>query len=127
MKFNKIIIFTIIWFSLTYGQFTEVLVNVDYTNVNENQVFIFENFEQEINGFINKLQNEQVDIASRKSSEIVLNFLGPLLPELFGGSADLSGSNNTRWSGSKSINESVDGAIYLYYGVRDFAMSTIIK
>ncbi|MEC7910581.1 MAG: transketolase [Pseudomonadota bacterium] len=86
-----------------------------------------ENFEQEINGFINKLQNEQVDIASRKSSEIVLNFLGPLLPELFGGSADLSGSNNTRWSGSKSINESVDGANYLYYGVREFAMSAIIN
>ena len=51
MKFNKIIIFTIIWFSLTYSQFTEVLVNVDYTNVNENQVFIFENFEQELQSY----------------------------------------------------------------------------
>ena len=86
-----------------------------------------ENFHEEINGFINKLQDEQVDVATRKSSEIVLNFLGPLLPELFGGSADLSGSNNTRWSGSKSLNESAEGANYLYYGVREFAMSAIIN
>ena len=35
-----------------------------------------ENFHEEINGFINKLQDEQVDVATRKSSEIVLNFLG---------------------------------------------------
>ena len=51
MKFNKIIIFITIWCSFTYGQFTEVLVNVDYSNVNENQIFIFENFEQEIQSY----------------------------------------------------------------------------
>ncbi len=51
MKFNKIIIFITIWCSFTYGQFTEVLVNVDYSNVNESQIFIFENFEQEIQSY----------------------------------------------------------------------------
>ncbi len=51
MKFNKIFIFILTCFSLIYGQFTEVLVNVDYSNVNENQIFIFENFEQEIQSY----------------------------------------------------------------------------
>ena len=66
-------------------------------------------------------------MASRKSSEVVLNFLGPLLPELVGGSADLSGSNNTRWAGTKAINESMSNGNYLYYGVREFAMTAIVN
>ena len=51
MNFNKIIIYTIIYFSLITGQFTEISVNVDYNNVNENQIFIFENFKQEIQSY----------------------------------------------------------------------------
>ena len=69
----------------------------------------------------------QEDMASRKSSEVVLNFLGPLLPELIGGSADLSGSNNTRWTGTKAINESMADGNYIYYGVREFAMTAIVN
>ena len=86
-----------------------------------------QNFENEIDQFITSLQSEQADIATRKSSEIVLNFLGPLLPELLGGSADLSGSNNTRWLGTKAITESEPGGNYLYYGVREFAMTAIVN
>ncbi|MDP6917132.1 MAG: transketolase, partial [SAR86 cluster bacterium] len=81
----------------------------------------------QIDEFINKQQEGQEDMASRKSSEVVLNFLGPLLPELLGGSADLSGSNNTRWAGTKAINESINGGNYLYYGVREFAMTAIVN
>ncbi|GIT32571.1 MAG: hypothetical protein Ct9H300mP3_01020 [Gammaproteobacteria bacterium] len=66
-------------------------------------------------------------MASRKSSEVVLNFLGPLLPELVGGSADLSGPNNTRWAGTKPINESMSNGNYLYYGVREFAMRALLS
>ena len=51
MNFNKIIIYTLMYFSLISGQFTEVSVNVDYNNVNENQIFIFENFKQEIQSY----------------------------------------------------------------------------
>ncbi len=84
-------------------------------------------FLDQIDEFINKQQEGQEDMASRKSSEVVLNFLGPLLPELLGGSADLSGSNNTRWSGTKAINESIIDGNYLYYGVREFAMTAIVN
>lgn len=86
-----------------------------------------DNFLDQIDEFIKGLQENQKDIASRKSSELVLNFLGPRLPELFGGSADLSGSNNTRWTGTKAINGKETGGNYLYYGVREFAMTAIVN
>ena len=63
-------------------------------------------------------------IASRKASLNALNAMGPLLPELIGGSADLAGSNYSIWAGSRDILESPDGN-YVYYGVREFGMSAI--
>jgi len=86
-----------------------------------------DDFTNQFDELINDLQENQDDIASRKSSEVVLNFLGPLLPELIGGSADLSGSNNTRWSGTKAINASATDGNYIYYGVREFAMTAIVN
>ena len=65
------------------------------------------------------------NMATRKASQQALNVYGPILPELIGGSADLSGSNLTRWSGSQTLSaESPDGN-YIYYGVREFAMAAI--
>jgi transketolase len=60
-------------------------------------------------------------VATRKSSQIALEGLGPVLPELFGGSADLTGSNLTMWSGSRLLN-GADHGNYLSYGVREFGM-----
>ena len=56
-----------------------------------------------------------------------MNFLGPLLPELLGGSADLSGSNNTKWQGTKEIDGTREDGNYINYGVREFAMSAIVN
>jgi len=64
-------------------------------------------------------------IATRKASLNSLNQLGPLLPELIGGSADLAGSNYTIWSGSKGISADDASGNYLYFGVREFAMAAI--
>jgi transketolase len=62
-------------------------------------------------------------VATRKSSQNALEGFGPMLPELFGGSADLTWSNLTMWSGSKLVNDAVDrDGNYLSYGVREFAM-----
>ncbi len=63
-------------------------------------------------------------IASRKASQNALEAFGPALPEFIGGSADLAGSNNTIWSGSKNIKEDPAGN-YIYFGVREFGMSAI--
>ncbi|MGQ7246552.1 transketolase [Halomonas sp. V046] len=65
--------------------------------------------------------------ASRKASLNCLNELGPQLPELLGGSADLAPSNLTFWNGAKAISaESPDGS-YLHYGVREFGMGAIMS
>jgi len=66
-------------------------------------------------------------IATRKSSELALDALGPLLPELVGGSADLTGSNNTWHSGSKAITRADASGNYLFYGVREFGMGAIMN
>jgi transketolase len=66
-------------------------------------------------------------VATRKSSELVLEALGPLLPELIGGSADLTGSNNTWHSGSKAITRADASGNYLFYGVREFGMGAIMN
>ena len=63
-------------------------------------------------------QKEMKPLATRQSSQACLDALGPALPELFGGSADLTGSNNTRWAGAGDDR-------YLSFGVREFAMTAI--
>jgi transketolase len=65
--------------------------------------------------------------ATRKASQNALNGYGPLLPEFLGGSADLTPSNLTSWSGSKSITEGNVEGNYLSYGVREFGMSAIMN
>ena len=60
--------------------------------------------------------------ATRKASGVCLDVIGPVLPELIGGSADLTGSNNTEWQGSGKL---IDGGSYINFGVREFAMTAI--
>jgi len=69
--------------------------------------------------------NEKAEtIATRKASLNTLTALGPDLPELLGGSADLAGSNFTIWPGCKGLQEHAAGN-YIYYGVREFGMTAI--
>ncbi|WP_411360145.1 transketolase [Pseudidiomarina salilacus] len=77
--------------------------------------------------YIEKLQAEPADIASRKASQNALNAYGPKLPELLGGSADLAGSNLTIWQGSQGVTADDASGNYVYYGVREFGMSAIMN
>jgi transketolase len=63
-------------------------------------------------------------IATRKASQNAIEGLAPVLPEFVGGSADLTGSNLTNWSGAKPVGAS-GGGNYLSYGVREFGMAAI--
>jgi len=74
---------------------------------------------------IRQADQAQATLATRKASLQSLNQLGPLLPELIGGSADLAGSNYTIWEGSKGITADDASGNYLYFGVREFAMSAV--
>ena len=77
--------------------------------------------------YIAACQAEGASIASRKASQNCLNAYGPLLPELLGGSADLAGSNLTLWSGSQGVSAADASGNYVYYGVREFAMSAMMN
>jgi transketolase len=63
-------------------------------------------------------------VATRKASQNVIEAIAPLLPELLGGSADLTGSNLTNWSGTRPANREAGGN-YINYGVREFGMTAI--
>jgi len=64
-------------------------------------------------------------VASRKASQNAIAALAPALPELLGGSADLAHSNLTLVKGSKGISAADPAGNYLFYGVREFAMTAI--
>ena len=81
-------------------------------------------FSAKADAYISQCQQSADDIASRKASQNCIEAFASLLPELIGGSADLTGSNLTTWSGSTPISERADGN-YIYFGVREFGMTAI--
>ena len=83
--------------------------------------------EDSIYSFIEAVQKDLPKMATRVSSQKVLNVLGPLIPELLGGSADLTGSNNTNWEGTKEIRTEDFSGNYINYGVREFGMTGIMN
>jgi transketolase len=85
------------------------------------------NWQQATQDALGKINSEEQKVATRKASEIALNAIGPLLPELVGGSADLTGSNNTWWSGSRAVTAEDPSGNYIYYGVREFGMSAMMN
>ncbi len=84
-------------------------------------------FESLANDYIDSCQREAEKVATRKASQNALNAYGPILPEMLGGSADLTGSNLTIWSGSAAISAEDAGGNYVYYGVREFGMAAIMN
>jgi len=81
-------------------------------------------FDAEAKEFIERCHQSADDIPSRKASQNCLEAYAVLLPELIGGSADLTGSNFTTWSGSTPITKQADGN-YIFFGVREFGMTAI--
>jgi transketolase len=82
-------------------------------------------FAADADAYVAKLQAEGPVVASRKASQMAIEVFAPLLPELIGGSADLAHSNLTLWKGSKSVTTDDADANYIYFGVREFAMTAI--
>ena len=81
------------------------------------------NWEETTQAAIVELSQSPADVATRKSSQIALDTFGPELPEIIGGSADLTGSNLTYWKGSKAITSTDASGNYIYFGVREFGMT----
>jgi len=85
------------------------------------------NFIDEMDKYIAKTQEEMPNIASRKASQNAIEAMGPIVPELFGGSADLTGSNLTNWSGSVVVNADNANGNYISWGVREFGMAAMMN
>jgi transketolase len=72
-------------------------------------------------------QSEGKSLATRQSSQAALNAIGPSLPELLGGSADLTPSNGTWRKDSVTLTPVAPAGNYIHYGVREFGMSAIMN
>jgi transketolase len=78
-------------------------------------------------GFVSSVVEEQKTTATRHASLAAIEGYTKILPEIFGGSADLGCSNMTEWSGYKPMRADTPDANYVNYGVREFGMSAIMN
>jgi len=83
-------------------------------------------FAARVDDLVKELEAKAETVATRKASQIALEAIKPALPELLGGSADLTGSNLTMVKASKVIGREDDGN-YLFYGVREFGMCAVMN
>jgi transketolase len=80
-----------------------------------------------VSDYVAQTVQANASVATRQASQQALNAFGPRVPELFGGSADLTGSNNTNRKDSKVFSGDDASGNYLHYGVREFGMSAVMN
>jgi transketolase len=84
-------------------------------------------FDAVIEEYKAKLSAEKPKVATRKSSEMALEVINGFVPETIGGSADLTGSNNTKTSQTKPIQAGAYGNRYVHYGIRELGMAAALN
>ncbi|TSA48882.1 MAG: transketolase, partial [Nitrosomonadales bacterium] len=84
------------------------------------------NWKAHTDAFIKQVNEKAEAISTRKASQNAINGLAAVLPEFLGGSADLTGSNLTNWTGCKHVSGKAPGN-YISYGVREFGMYAIMN
>ncbi|MEO8455756.1 MAG: transketolase [Sphingomicrobium sp.] len=77
--------------------------------------------------YLEKLLTDQEPVATRKASEMALEAINTVVPSTIGGSADLTGSNNTRTKALESLTADNYGGRYIYYGIREFGMAAAMN
>jgi transketolase len=85
------------------------------------------NFASTVNELKSAIAAEAPKIATRQSSQKVIEALVPIMPELIGGSADLTGSNNTKAKTATPIKAGAYGGSYIYYGIREHEMAAAMN
>ena len=80
-----------------------------------------------LTNFKKDLIKDTISVATRQSSEMVINKISNLIPEFVGGSADLTGSNNTKAKDANIISAPKYKGQYIYYGIREHAMAAIMN
>ena len=102
--------------SVYYQEITDLLQNKHVLNI-----------EEKLESYKENISKDSDSIATRKSSENVLNELTVKLSNLIGGSADLTGSNNTLAKGQNIISSKDFTGSYIYYGIREHGMAAIMN
>ena len=102
--------------SVYYQEITDLLQNKHVLNI-----------EKKLESYKENISEDSASIATRKSSENVLNELTVKLSNLIGGSADLTGSNNTLAKGQNIISSKDFTGSYIYYGIREHGMAAIMN
>ena len=102
--------------SVYYQEITDLLQNKHVLNI-----------EKKLESYKENISEDSASIATRKSSENVLNELTVKLSNLIGGSADLTGSNNTLAKGQNIISSKDFSGSYIYYGIREHGMAAIMN
>ena len=77
--------------------------------------------------YMASLYETRPNVATRKSSEMALEAITAVLPDLVGGSADLTGSNNTKTKSTKALTKADYSGRYIYYGIREFGMAAAMN
>jgi len=77
--------------------------------------------------YLDELAAHPQNLATRKSSELALEAINAFLPETIGGSADLTGSNNTKTKAQKPLTKDDYSGRYIYYGIREFGMGAAMN
>ncbi|MGZ8342466.1 MAG: transketolase [Allosphingosinicella sp.] len=77
--------------------------------------------------WLDSLAADPQNIATRKASELALEAINAALPETIGGSADLTGSNNTKTKAQKPLTKEDYSGRYIYYGIREFGMAAAMN
>ena len=85
------------------------------------------NFDESYKNFLNQCNEENTAMATRKASQLCLDYFVKELPELVGGSADLTPSNNTFSKSSSTFSNENPSGNHINYGVREFGMSAIMN
>ena len=85
------------------------------------------NFDESYKNFLNQCNEENTSMATRKASQVCLDYFVKELPELVGGSADLTPSNNTFSKASSTFSNENPSGNHINYGVREFGMSAIMN
>jgi transketolase len=84
-------------------------------------------FEQAVLDYKKKLAEEQPTMATRKASEAVLGVINGVIPETIGGSADLTGSNNTKTAQTNPVTPEDFSGRYIHYGIREHGMAAAMN
>jgi transketolase len=74
-----------------------------------------------------KLAEDRAEVATRKASESVIRLLAPIVPELVTGSADLTGSNNTRVEATRAISPGDFAGRFVHWGIREHGMAAAVN